>query len=155
MTQPVHRLADFWNGVVSMGAVGEAQRAPFDMLMGSMGGETSPLGQMMSSMTNMWSTAMTQSMSPYQNNPLDINPLKEFLEKHIDFDAIAALNKSQTVCCRNGCFDGQSGSLQWQTLDRESRSWHQPACPRFLKRLKLKANIIGMVVIQATQPFTP
>jgi NTE family protein len=84
-------LADFWNGVVNMGALGEAQRAPFDMLMGSLGGDASPIGQMMTTVTNMWSTAMTQSMSPYQNNPLDINPLKEFLEKQIDFTAIAAL----------------------------------------------------------------
>jgi NTE family protein len=104
-------LANFWNGVVSMGAVGEAQRAPFDMLLGSLGafgGEASPMGQMMSSMTNMWSTAMTQSMSPYQNNPLDINPLKEFLEKHIDFDAIAALKNLKLYVVATGVSTGKA-----------------------------------------------
>ena len=84
-------LADFWDGVIGMGTLGEAQRAPFNMLMASLGGGASPIGQMMASMTNMWSTAVTQSMSPYQNNPLDINPLKEFLEKQIDFEAIAKI----------------------------------------------------------------
>jgi NTE family protein len=101
-------LANFWDGVVSMGVVGEAQRAPFDMLMGSMGGDASPMGQMMSSMTNMWSTAMTQSMSPYQNNPLDINPLKEFLEKHIDFDAIAALKNLKLYVVATGVSTGKA-----------------------------------------------
>lgn len=101
-------LADFWNGVVSMGALGEAQRAPFDMLMGSLGGDASPIGQMMASMTNMWSTALTQSMSPYQNNPLDINPLKEFLEKQIDFDAIAALKHLKLFVVATGVSTGKA-----------------------------------------------
>jgi NTE family protein len=101
-------LANFWNGVVSMGALGEAQRAPFDMLMGSMGGDASPMGKMMSSMTNMWSTAITQSMSPYQNNPLDINPLKDFLEKHIDFEAIAALKNLKLFVVATGVSTGKA-----------------------------------------------
>jgi NTE family protein len=101
-------LADFWNGVVNMGALGEAQRAPFDMLMGSLGGDASPVGQMMATMTNMWSTAMTQSMSPYQNNPLDINPLKEFLEKQIDFKAIAALKDLKLFVVATGVSTGKA-----------------------------------------------
>ena len=104
-------LANFWDGVVSMGAMGEAQRAPFDMLMGGLGafgGEASPMGQMMTSMTNMWSTAITQSMSPYQNNPLDINPLKEFLEKQIDFEAIAALNNLKLFVVATGVYTGKA-----------------------------------------------
>jgi NTE family protein len=101
-------LTDFWNGVVAMGALGEAQRAPFNMLMGSLGGDASPIGQMMASMTNMWSTAVTQSMSPYQNNPLDINPLKEFLEKQIDFKAIAALKDIKIFVVATGVSTGKA-----------------------------------------------
>jgi NTE family protein len=101
-------LADFWDGIVNMGAVGEAQRAPFDMLMGSLGGDASPMGKMMASMTNMWSNALTQSMSPYQNNPLDINPLKDFLEKHIDFGAIAALKDTKLFVVATGVTTGKA-----------------------------------------------
>jgi NTE family protein len=101
-------LTNFWNGVVGMGALGEAQRAPFGMLMGSLGGDASPIGQMMASMTNMWSTAVTQSMSPYQNNPLDINPLKEFLEKQIDFKAIAALKDIKLFVVATGVSTGKA-----------------------------------------------
>jgi NTE family protein len=41
---------------------------------------------MADAMTSFWS----KSVSPYQSNPLDINPLKDFLEKLIDFERIAA-----------------------------------------------------------------
>jgi NTE family protein len=101
-------LSNFWNSVVKMGAVGEAQRAPFDMLMGSLGGAASPVGQMMSSMTNMWSAALSQSASPYQNNPLDINPLKSFLEKNINFEAIAAQKRLKLFVVATGVTTGKA-----------------------------------------------
>ena len=86
-------LADFWEGIVDMGALGasisQAQRAPFDMLFGGFGGNTggpSP-GQMFTdAMTSFWST----NVSPYQSNPLDINPLQKFLEEKVDFGLLAA-----------------------------------------------------------------
>jgi NTE family protein len=113
-------LADFWNGVVSMGAVGEAQRAPFDMLMGSIGGETSPLGQMMSSVSNMWSTALTQSISPYQYNPLDINPLKEFLERNIDFEAIATQTDLKLFVVATGVATGKAEVFSGKRLTAQA-----------------------------------
>ncbi|MES2951161.1 MAG: patatin-like phospholipase family protein [Pseudomonadota bacterium] len=86
-------LAAFWEGIVEMGAVTasitQAQRAPFDALFGGFGGLTgdqSPVKIMGDAMTNFWS----QTVSPYQSNPLDINPLRSFLEGLIDFDRVAA-----------------------------------------------------------------
>ena len=35
-------------------------------------------------------TVPQSTLSPYQTNPLDINPLKDFLEKQIDFERLAA-----------------------------------------------------------------
>jgi len=113
-------LANFWDGVVSMGALGEAQRAPFNMLMGSMGGDASPIGQMMSSMTNMWSTAMVQSMSPYQNNPLDINQLKVFLEKNIDFEAIAAFKNLKLFVVATGVSTGKAEVFSGKRLTAQA-----------------------------------
>ena len=86
-------LERFWEGVVDMGALGasisKAQRAPFDILFGGLGGmtgEQSP-GQLMSdAMTSFWA----KTVSPYQSNPLDINPLQKFLEAQIDFERMAA-----------------------------------------------------------------
>lgn len=85
-------LRAFWDGVVAMGAlqstISNAQRVPFDLLFGGLAaltGQQSP-GQTMSDvLTGFWA----KSFSPYQTNPLDINPLKDFLEKQIDFERLA------------------------------------------------------------------
>lgn len=62
-------LAAFWNGLVAMGALSAAQRAPFDWLFNRAGGQHSP--------TSLWADALTRAwagaVSPYQSNPLDRN----------------------------------------------------------------------------------
>ncbi len=83
-------LDSFWNGIVDMGALSSSlsqmQRAPFGILFGRLGAGSWP--------TKLWTDAMTQywsnALSPYQSNPFDINPLKEFLEKQVDFERLAA-----------------------------------------------------------------
>lgn len=86
-------LASFWEGIVEMGAltnsISQAQRAPFDILFGGFGGlgaGTSASQWLTDAMTSFWS----RSLSPYQSNPLDINPLRKFLEQKIDFERLAA-----------------------------------------------------------------
>ncbi|MEY2953718.1 MAG: hypothetical protein RLZZ401_1805 [Pseudomonadota bacterium] len=86
-------LAQFWNGIVEMGALGssisQAQRAPFDILFGGWGGlagSASPGQLLTDAMTSFWA----HSVSPYQSNPLDLNPLLNFLETQIDFERVAA-----------------------------------------------------------------
>ena len=86
-------LRSFWDGVVSMGAlqnsISNAQRVPFDLLFGglaAMTGQQSPSQMVSDALTGFWG----KSFSPYQTNPLDINPLKDFLERQIDFDRLAA-----------------------------------------------------------------
>jgi NTE family protein len=86
-------LEQFWEGVVKMGeltsSISQVKRAPYDILFGGFGGLTgdqSPSQVLTDAMTSFW----TKSVSPYQSNPLDINPLKNFLERLIDFERIAA-----------------------------------------------------------------
>jgi NTE family protein len=82
-------LASFWNGIVTMGAVGQAQRAPFDLLFGLAGGENSAAGFWTDTMTRAWSG----SVSPYQSNPINLNPLKNFVERQIDFERLERLEQ--------------------------------------------------------------
>ena len=86
-------LKSFWDGVVAMGALqstlSSAQRVPFDLMFGglaALAGQGSPGQAMSDALTGFW----TQSFSPYQTNPLDINPLQDFLEQQIDFQRLAA-----------------------------------------------------------------
>jgi NTE family protein len=80
-------LSNFWRGIVQMGALSEAQRAPFDLLFGRMGGDNSSTALWANAMTSFWSSAM----SPYQNSPFDLNPLRQFLESQVDFEGLARL----------------------------------------------------------------
>ena len=110
-------LASFWNGIVDMGAVSssmsQAQRAPFDILFGGLGGLNGG-----SSPTQLWTDAMTRfwasSVSPYQSNPFDINPLMKFLESQVDFERLAAHKATKVfvvaTCVQTGkaeVFSGQ------------------------------------------------
>lgn len=93
-------LDSFWNGIVDMGAlssslsqsVSKMQQAPFGILFGLMGGGNWSSKLWTDAMTRYWSNAL----SPYQRNPFDINPLKDFLEKQVDFERLAAAAGPET-----------------------------------------------------------
>ena len=93
-------LDSFWNGIVDMGALSSSvsasmsklQRAPFGMLFGMMGGGNWASTLWADAMKQYWSNAL----SPYQRNPFDINPLKDFLEKQVDFERLATAENTGT-----------------------------------------------------------
>ena len=82
-------LARFWDGVVGLGAVGTTltrlQRLPFELLFGGLGGGNAAVDRMADALSGFWG----QWLSPYQSNPMDINPLRSFLERQIDFERLA------------------------------------------------------------------
>lgn len=93
-------LKSFWEGIVKLGSWSSSvskslslwQRAPFNVLLGQLGGGIWPSTQWADDMTRYWSG----SVSPYQSNPFDINPLKDFLESQIDFKRLAASKQPDT-----------------------------------------------------------
>jgi NTE family protein len=76
------RLADFWRAASLGGDLPAVQRAVTDRLFSMMPGEGSP--------TFNWVSAWSQYLSPYDLNPLNINPLKELIERFVDFDGLRA-----------------------------------------------------------------
>src|ERR1039457_1954033 len=74
------RLADFWRAASLGGGLPDLQRKAIDRLFSFMPLEDSPQGS--------WFKAVSQYWSPYDFNPLNINPLKELSERFVDFDAI-------------------------------------------------------------------
>lgn len=74
------RLADFWKAVSANGGLPELQRKAMDRLFAFLPMEETPLG--------IWVKAVSQYLSPYDFNPLNINPLKELIERFVDFEAI-------------------------------------------------------------------
>ena len=81
------RLADFWRGASTDGNLPRVQRAVIDRLFSFLPFEGSPV--------TAWFDALSQFLSPYDFNPLNINPLKELIEKFVDFDAIRRSSEPQ------------------------------------------------------------
>ena len=74
------RLGDFWRAVSLGGALPAGQRAIVDRLFSFMPLEGTPV--------QAWWDAMASYFSPYDTNPLNINPLKDIIERFVDFDAV-------------------------------------------------------------------
>lgn len=74
------KLESFWRAVSKASRGSFIQRAPINRYFGDW------------SMTNSWSyhvsDTLTRLFSPYQWNPLNINPLRDLLESCIDFDSV-------------------------------------------------------------------
>jgi NTE family protein len=76
------RLAEFWRAASIGGNLPGPQRAVLDRLLALMPVEASPVRFMVDTMSRV--------LSPYDLNPLNINPLKGLIERFVDFDAIRA-----------------------------------------------------------------
>jgi len=76
------RLAEFWRAASLGGGLPGPQRAVLERVLALF-----PLG---SSPVQLFVDAMSRVMSPYDFNPLNINPLKQLIERFVDFDAIRA-----------------------------------------------------------------
>ncbi|HWK98048.1 MAG TPA: patatin-like phospholipase family protein [Pseudolabrys sp.] len=74
------RLADFWRAASLGGDLPAVQRAITDKLFALWPGDGSP--------TFNWLSAWSQQLSPYDVNPLNINPLKDLVERFVDFDGL-------------------------------------------------------------------
>jgi NTE family protein len=76
------RLADFWRAVSSSGNLPSLQRAVMERLLSFTPLEGTPV--------QAWFDALSRYFSPYDVNPLNINPLKDLIERFVDFDALRA-----------------------------------------------------------------
>jgi NTE family protein len=74
-------LDAYWQRVSRAAAFSPLQRSPLDRLMGRWTLDTSPAYLAMDIMTRM--------LSPYDLNPLGVNPLRSLLMESIDFDRLA------------------------------------------------------------------
>jgi NTE family protein len=81
------RLADFWRAASSTGNLPTLQRAVMERLLAFTPLEGTPV--------QAWFDAVSRYFSPYDVNPLNINPLKELIERFVDFEALRACSNLQ------------------------------------------------------------
>ena len=80
VAQARKRLADFWRAISIDGGLPLIERKTIERLFAFMPHECSPIEQ--------WFDTLSQFFSPYDLNPLNINPLRDLVERFVDFDAV-------------------------------------------------------------------
>jgi NTE family protein len=81
------RLAEFWRAASSNGNLPALQRSVVERLLAFTPLEGSPM--------QAWLDSLSRYFSPYDTNPLNINPLKDLIERFVDFDALRACAELQ------------------------------------------------------------
>ena len=80
-------LGAFWSAIAAAGKASPLRRSPFDMATGSWSLDHSP--------AYLWLDLLQRLASPYDLNPLKLNPLRDLLEKTVDFPAVRACDEMQ------------------------------------------------------------
>jgi NTE family protein len=81
------RLAEFWRAASIDGDLPVIQRKLIERLFTFVPLEGSPVAA--------WFEAMSHYFSPYDLNPLNLNPLKDMIERFVDFEAVRAYSPLQ------------------------------------------------------------
>ncbi|HET7848179.1 MAG TPA: patatin-like phospholipase family protein [Pseudolabrys sp.] len=93
------RLADFWRAASLGGNLPEVQRRAVDRLFSFWPIEDTPVG--------LWMQALTRYLSPYDFNPLNINPLKDLIARFVDFEKVRAAADLQLFISATNVKTGQ------------------------------------------------
>ena len=87
------RLAEFWRAVSRDGDMSSLNRAIADRLFSLIPIAAFPM--------QTWFDAVSRYLSPYDLNPLNINPLKDLIQRLIDFDAVRASELQLFIAATN------------------------------------------------------
>jgi NTE family protein len=93
------QLAEFWRAASSNGRLPDVQRRVIERLFSGMPFENWPM--------KLWLSAMGRYLSPYDLNPLNINPLKDLIDRFVDFDAIRRCKDLQLFISATNVHTGQ------------------------------------------------
>jgi len=106
------RLAEVWRGLSNNGDLPELERTVVDKLMTFLSFEGSP--------AQAWLDTLSRFVSPYDFNPLNINPLKDLLERFVDFAALRAFDRIQLFVSATNVFTGRLRVFPRQTITAET-----------------------------------
>ncbi|WP_367103908.1 patatin-like phospholipase family protein [uncultured Psychrobacter sp.] len=92
-------LETFWRQVAYMGRLSPIKRSPLDILTGKWDLDNSP--------TYLMYDLFTRVASPYNTNPLNINPLLDLVDSTIDFDKVRACSMLQLFVAATNVHTGK------------------------------------------------
>jgi NTE family protein len=106
------RLAEVWRAVSSNGELPEIERNVVDKLLSFFPLEASP--------AQAWVDALSRFLSPYDFNPLNINPLKDLIERFVDFEALRAFDRIKLFVSATNVFTGRLRVFARETITAEA-----------------------------------
>jgi NTE family protein len=101
-------LDTFWHKVSDMGRFSPIKRTPLDILTGSWNMDGSP--------AYMMYDLMSRVASPYDTNPMNINPLRKLVESSIDFDKVRACSAVKLFIAATNVHSGKIKVFERQEL---------------------------------------
>jgi len=93
------RLAEFWRAASLGGNLPPLQRAVVDRMLSFLPIEGAPM--------LAWLDALSQLYSPYDVNPLNINPLCDLIERFVDFEAVRNCEALQLFVTATNVYTGR------------------------------------------------
>lgn len=93
------RLDRFWNRIADIGALSPIHRTVIDTLMGNWRIDTSPGFVALD--------LMGRVLSPYQTNPLNLNPLRDVLAEVVDMDLVRYASGLNLFLCATNVHTGK------------------------------------------------
>ena len=93
------RLAALWRAVSTNGHLSEGERSVTERLLAFIPYEGSP--------AQAWFEALSRFWSPYDFNPLNINPLKDLIERFVDFDTLRSSCSRKLFVSATNVFTGR------------------------------------------------
>ena len=92
-------LDDFWRRIAAYSSFGPMHRSAVDRLFGNWNLDQSP--------AHVWLDAIVRLLSPYQLNPLGLNPLRDILASEIDVSAVRACARLKLFVCATNVRTGK------------------------------------------------
>jgi len=105
-------LRGFWMAVGEMHQMTPYRRHPLDVVFGRFGFDLSWSYHLFASFTHL--------VSPYQWNPMNINPLRELIAKHIDFAAVRSLETMKIFVSATSIETGHIRVFRREELTQEA-----------------------------------
>lgn len=93
-------LSTFWHSVNEIGKLSPLQHAPCQKFFGLWNMDWSP--------GYIFFDVLTRLFSPYQTNPLNVNPLQEIVKKSVDFDRIRQCDAIKLFIAATSVTTGQA-----------------------------------------------
>ncbi len=136
------KLHGFWQTMSEAAKGSPIKRAPIDVMMGYWSLDRSWGYQLMDAMTRMF--------SPYQLNPMDMNPLKDVLESCVDFTYVQSCHSIQLYISATNVETGRVKVFDSQSLTADMVM--ASAClPNIFKSVMIDGVPYWTVVTSATR----